>query len=426
MDNYKFGNTLCSLREAHNLTQRELAKILDVSDKAVSKWENGQAIPRMETLEKIAIALDTSVEELIAVSKSNAKRVLIVNEYGTTLHFQIDDEIVSLKIGDEKWVELDNSKESYNVTVYGDLSIKEIVDECDDEPDTIKNKLVNKGIKSLSKWADKQIAKDIIQTKCRYTLSNIQNEDKIEVKYELFSAGDKLWINKEFLFSYPKIVSGCNAVLTYAECINRADVMSSFKKYALTSELGISIPLMLIAYPFRKAYFKNVLKPKGLMKYLSKADYYADKNEKDAEKSKKRKHPILKAIGIIILVIICWFGIEIGFGILNVETDKPVLVSADYSTIQYYREEYVRIDELPKDAVPNKKMGVEFWEDARIDGYSKADQYLDENKVTEFIDRDGNIYLWLVLDYIETITDENGEYKEYDDFDEHYVYALKE
>lgn len=35
MDNYKFGNLLCSLRESHNLTQRQLAQMLDVSDKAV-------------------------------------------------------------------------------------------------------------------------------------------------------------------------------------------------------------------------------------------------------------------------------------------------------------------------------------------------------------------------------------------------------
>ena len=102
-----------------------------------------------------------------------------------------------------------------------------------------------------------------------------------------------------------------------------------------------------------------------------------------------------------------------------------MLVSSDYSTIEYYREEYVRIDDLPKDAVLNKKLGIEIWTDARIDGYSKIDQYFDEHKVTEFIDRDGNIYLWLVPDYIDTITDENGDYKEYDDFTEHYVYAQK-
>lgn len=37
MDYYKFGNLICSMRESHNLTQKEFADILDVSDKAVSK-----------------------------------------------------------------------------------------------------------------------------------------------------------------------------------------------------------------------------------------------------------------------------------------------------------------------------------------------------------------------------------------------------
>lgn len=34
------------------MTQVDLARILDVSDKAVSKWENGQAFPRIDTFEK--------------------------------------------------------------------------------------------------------------------------------------------------------------------------------------------------------------------------------------------------------------------------------------------------------------------------------------------------------------------------------------
>lgn len=234
-----------------------------------------------------------------------------------------------------------------------------------------------------------------------------------------------MWISKNLIFSYPKLISECNAKLTNAECINTTDAFISFKRQALTSELGISIPLMLLAYPFRKMYFKSLLKPKSLMKYISKADYYIKKDEKKLSKSKKSKHPILKIIGLIILFVIAWIGIEVCFGIINVETDKPVLVSADFGTIEYYREEFVRIDELPNDVILNKKLGLEVWTDARIDGYSKSDQYFDENKVTEFIDRDGNIYLWFVPDYTETIIDENGEYKEYDDLDEHYIYALK-
>lgn len=165
MDNYKFGNALCSLREKHNLTQRELAKILDVSDKAVSKWENGQAIPRMETLEKIAETFDTTVEELIAISKDNVKRILLVNSFGTVLHFQIDNEIVSLTTDEEKWIELDAQKDIYNVTVYGELSLEDIINECE-KPTGFKDKVVHKGMKTLSKWADKQLQREIIKTKC--------------------------------------------------------------------------------------------------------------------------------------------------------------------------------------------------------------------------------------------------------------------
>lgn len=425
MDNYKFGNTLCSLREAHNLTQKELAEILDVSDKAVSKWENGQAIPRMDTLEKIAEALETTVEELIIISKDNIKRIFISNSFGTLLHFQIDNEIISLKTGEEKWIELDNKKKSYNVSVYGELKFEDIIDDCEN-PTGFKDKLIFKGTKKLSQWADKQLQRQIIRTKCFYVLSNVQNEQRIRVENEIFSIGDKMWIFGDLVFSYPKLVCECKTELTNAECINKTDAFAGFKKQALTSELGISIPLMLLAYPFRKMYFKSIIKPGGLMKYISKADYYIEKNEKESEKYKKTKHPFIKAIGIIILLVIVWIGIDIGNGILNVETDKPVLVSADYSTIEYYRDEYVRIEELPNDAILNKKLGNEVWVDARIDGCSKSCQYFDENKVTEFTDKEGNIYLWFVPDYIETIIDENGDYREYDDLTEHYVYALKE
>ncbi len=425
MDNYKFGNTLCHLREERNLTQRELAEILNVSDKAVSKWENGQAIPRMDTLERIAETLDTTVEELIKISKDNLKRVLLVNSFGTILHFQIDKEIISLTAEEEKWVYLDTKRDNYNVTVYGELNFEDVIEESE-KPTGFKEKIVHRGVKTLAKWADKQIKQDIINIKCSYTLMNVQNEQKIIIENEIFSIGDKMWISKDLCFSYPKLICECRANMINAECINKADTYTGFKKQALTSELGISIPLMIIAYPFRKMYFKNLIKPKGLMKHLLKADYYVEKNNAESAKAEKSKHPVIKTVGIIILFGILFFVGNIVSEILNIETTKPVLVSADFNTVQYFRDKYVRIDQLPNDVILNKKLGLEIWTDARIDGYSKIDQYIDENKVTEFIDKEGNIYLWLVPDYIDTITDENGEYKEYDDFDEHYVYALND
>ncbi len=425
MDNYKFGNLICAMREAHNFTQREFADILNVSDKAVSKWENGQAIPRMDTLEKIASTLDTTVEELITLSNDNIKRILIKNSFGTLLHFQIDGEIISLKTAEEKWMLIDAAKEEHEVVVFGELKFNELVEDTE-EPETFKDKLLQKGVKKLTKWADKQINRAVIRAKCFYKLGDIKNDEVIEVENELFSAGDKMWIFKDLDFSYPKLLCSCNKELTNAECLNEEAAFADFRKRALTSELGINIPLMLIAYPFRKRYFKNILKPSGLMKYFSKADYYVEKNGKQDEKAKRIKHPFLRIVGIIVLLIALWIGIEVGSGILFVTSDKPYLVSSDLSTITYAREVYVRIDGLPKDAISNKFLGAEVWDDARIDGKSKTDQYFDEHKVCTYTDKAGDTYLWLVLDYGDNYIDEDtGENREYDDYTEHYVYKLQ-
>ena len=55
MDKYTFGNKLYKLRTESNLTQKDLANILGVSDKAVSKWETGEAMPRVKTLKNMKL-----------------------------------------------------------------------------------------------------------------------------------------------------------------------------------------------------------------------------------------------------------------------------------------------------------------------------------------------------------------------------------
>ena len=42
MDNIRFGSFVAQLRKERGLTQKELAQRLHVTDKAVSKWENGR------------------------------------------------------------------------------------------------------------------------------------------------------------------------------------------------------------------------------------------------------------------------------------------------------------------------------------------------------------------------------------------------
>lgn len=65
MRDYSFGNFISTLRERGGLSQYQLGVLVGVSDKAVSKWENGVSKPRIDTIRKLSEVLDISVDELL-------------------------------------------------------------------------------------------------------------------------------------------------------------------------------------------------------------------------------------------------------------------------------------------------------------------------------------------------------------------------
>lgn len=65
MNNYITGKTIKALREKNRLTQRELAEKLLVSDKTISKWENGRGYPDIEILAQLASTLSVEINELV-------------------------------------------------------------------------------------------------------------------------------------------------------------------------------------------------------------------------------------------------------------------------------------------------------------------------------------------------------------------------
>ncbi len=60
-----FSNNLKQLRILKNLTQLELAKLLNVSYKTISHWEAGYSEPSLSMLKKIKEVLSASYEELL-------------------------------------------------------------------------------------------------------------------------------------------------------------------------------------------------------------------------------------------------------------------------------------------------------------------------------------------------------------------------
>ena len=85
IDKEQFGAFVAGLRKEKAMTQRDLAQKLYVSDKAVSKWERGLALPDVALLTPLAEALGVTVAELLEgrrleqsepVSAQEAERLL--------------------------------------------------------------------------------------------------------------------------------------------------------------------------------------------------------------------------------------------------------------------------------------------------------------------------------------------------------------
>ena len=77
MNHLNLGERIVSLRQERNISQAELAKRLDVSRQAVSKWEKGQSSPDTVKLIQLAELFNVEVEYLATGSKPEPKSVVL-------------------------------------------------------------------------------------------------------------------------------------------------------------------------------------------------------------------------------------------------------------------------------------------------------------------------------------------------------------
>ena len=72
-NDYEFGNYLYELRKSAGMSQAQLAGKLGVTNKAVSKWENGKAKPSTRAIVELAALFDISADELLRVRNEEKK-----------------------------------------------------------------------------------------------------------------------------------------------------------------------------------------------------------------------------------------------------------------------------------------------------------------------------------------------------------------
>lgn len=69
MNQEKIGKFIAYCRKEKNMTQEELAQKLHLTDKAISKWENGRCLPDLSILEPLSKTLDVSINEILSGEK---------------------------------------------------------------------------------------------------------------------------------------------------------------------------------------------------------------------------------------------------------------------------------------------------------------------------------------------------------------------
>lgn len=76
MDNQKIGNFIKELRKEKNLTQKDLATKLNITDRAISKWERGLSCPDISLLDDLSKILEVSVIEILKGRRLNKDEIL--------------------------------------------------------------------------------------------------------------------------------------------------------------------------------------------------------------------------------------------------------------------------------------------------------------------------------------------------------------
>ncbi|MBR5228104.1 MAG: helix-turn-helix transcriptional regulator [Clostridia bacterium] len=69
MNQEKIGKFIAQLRKEENMTQVELANRLGITDRAVSKWENGRGLPDLSLIKPLCQILNISINELLSGEK---------------------------------------------------------------------------------------------------------------------------------------------------------------------------------------------------------------------------------------------------------------------------------------------------------------------------------------------------------------------
>ncbi len=105
MEQEKIGKFIAECRKEKGLTQMQLAEQLGITNRAISKWENGKSMPDVSIMIPLCEILDISVNELLSGEK------IKVEDYKS----KADQTLIEMKKQEEK---AEQALSSYRTIVY--------------------------------------------------------------------------------------------------------------------------------------------------------------------------------------------------------------------------------------------------------------------------------------------------------------------
>ena len=95
MDVQKIGAFLAELRKERNLTQDELGMQIGVTNKTISRWENGNYLPPVEMLQILSNKFDVSINEILNGERINDSDYKNVSEENVKCALNRSNAIIS-------------------------------------------------------------------------------------------------------------------------------------------------------------------------------------------------------------------------------------------------------------------------------------------------------------------------------------------
>ena len=76
MDQIKIGKFIAECRKKKNLTQAQLAEMLNVTDRAISKWETGKNYPSIEVIITLSDLFGITIDELLRSDEELKEKII--------------------------------------------------------------------------------------------------------------------------------------------------------------------------------------------------------------------------------------------------------------------------------------------------------------------------------------------------------------